>query len=76
MNLARAVRTLHRQQWVPRLITTASSDEHSIATEVYRYAEALRSGGIDDPTFLSILYAAPEDADSWSEETWRACNPA
>jgi phage terminase large subunit-like protein len=65
-----------RRQPLTFVITTASSDEHSIATEVYRYAEQVRAGVIPDPTFLSVVYAAPGDADPWSAETWRACNPA
>jgi hypothetical protein len=29
-----------------------------------------------DATFLPVIFAAPDDADPWSEDTWRACNPA
>ena len=65
-----------RRQPLTFVITTASADEHSIATEVFRYAENVRAGVIPDPTFLSVVYSAPEDADPWSEATWRACNPA
>ena len=65
-----------RRQPLTFVITTASSDEHSIATEVYRYAQAVQAGVIEDPTFLSVIYAAPEDADPWSPAVWRVCNPA
>jgi phage terminase large subunit-like protein len=65
-----------RRQPLTFVITTASSDEHSIATEVYRYAEQVRTGVIPDLSFLSVVYSSPEDADPWSEATWRACNPA
>jgi phage terminase large subunit-like protein len=65
-----------RREPVTFTITTASSDEHSIATEVYRYSQQVLAGVIADPTWLAVMYEAPEDADPWSEETWRACNPA
>src|SRR5688500_14866899 len=65
-----------REQPLTFIITTASSDEHSIATEVHRYAEKVRDGIIPDPTFLPIIYGAPEDADPWDEAVWRASNPA
>src|SRR5262245_9152717 len=65
-----------RREPVIFTITTASSDEHSIATEVYRYAQKVKSGVIADDTFLPVIYEAPADADPWSEGTWRACNPA
>lgn len=65
-----------RRQPVTFVITTASSDEHSIAMEVHRYAEQVRAGVITDPTLLPVIYTAPDDADPWAEATWRACNPA
>ena len=64
-----------RRQPFMFIITTAGSDEHSIAAEVHRYAEKVRDGVIDDPTFLPIIYAAAEDADVWDEAVWLACNP-
>ena len=30
----------------------------------------------DDPLYKAILYAAPQEADLWAEETWRLANPA
>jgi phage terminase large subunit-like protein len=60
----------------PLLITTAGTDERSICAEVHRYAERVRDGIIEDPSFLPIIYAAPEDADWRDEAVWRACNPA
>jgi phage terminase large subunit-like protein len=65
-----------RRQPLTFVITTASDDEHSIATEVYRYSQQVLEGAIDDPTWLAVIYATPEGADPWSEATWRACNPA
>lgn len=65
-----------RRQPLTFIITTAGTDEHSIAAEVHRYAEKVRDGVIVDPTFLAVIYAAPPDCDPWDEAVWRACNPA
>ncbi len=65
-----------RRQPLTFIITTAGTDEHSIAAEVQRYAEQVRDRVIEDPTFLGIIYAAPADADPWDEAVWRVCNPA
>lgn len=71
-----ASRTGSRRAPVTLIITTAGSDEHGVGKEVYDYACKVRDGVIDDPTFLPVIYEAPEGADPWSEETWQACNPA
>jgi phage terminase large subunit-like protein len=65
-----------RRQPLTFVITTASSDVHSIAAEVYEYSEKVRTGVIEDPSWYSVVYSAPEEADPWAEATWRACNPA
>lgn len=65
-----------RRQPLTFIITTAGTDEHSIAAEVHRYAEKVRDGVVTDPTYLPIIYAARDDADVWDEAVWRACNPA
>ena len=65
-----------RRQPLTFVITTASSDLHSIAAEVYEYSEKVRTGVIVDPSWFSVIYSAPADADPWREATWRACNPA
>jgi len=65
-----------RRQPLTFIITTAGTDEHSIAAEVHRYAEKVRDGILEDPSFLPVIYAAPEDADPWAESTWYASNPA
>src|SRR5262245_49456218 len=65
-----------RRQPLTFVITTATSDEHSIATEVFHYAEQVRAGVLSDPTWLSVVYSAPADADPWDPATWRQCNPA
>lgn len=65
-----------RDQPLVFIITTASSDEHSIAAEVHRYAEKVRDGVIEDPSYLPIIYGAAEDADPWDEAVWLGTNPA
>lgn len=58
------------------VISTKSPDPNHVLSELVRYGEQVREGEINDPSFLPILYAAGEKDDPWSEETWRACNPA
>ncbi|MCW5692930.1 MAG: terminase large subunit [Pseudolabrys sp.] len=57
-------------------ISTQSHDKNSVMSELVQYAERVRDGVIEDDTFLPVIFAAPDEADPWSEETWRACNPA
>jgi phage terminase large subunit-like protein len=56
-------------------ITTAGSDPFSIAGEIHDYAEKVRDGVIDDPSFYPVIYGAPRGADWTSEKTWAMCNP-
>ena len=65
-----------RRQPLTVVITTAGWDRQSICWELHEYATRVRDGIVDDPTFLPVIYAAPEDADWTSEAVWRACNPA
>src|SRR5690606_19124032 len=58
------------------VISTQSHDEHHFFSELVRYGKQVRDGEIEDPTFHATIYAADEDDDPWSEETWRKCNPA
>lgn len=58
------------------VISTMSPDPNHIMAELVRYGEQVNAGEIADPTFHATIYAAAPDADPWSEETWRACNPA
>jgi phage terminase large subunit-like protein len=74
-----------RSQPVWIVLTTAGDDPDrvSIGWEVHEYARKVlefRDGnieeGIDDPTWLPIIYGAPEDADIYAEETWYLANPS
>ncbi len=58
------------------VISTQSSDPHSIMSELVDYGTKIRDGILKDPAFFPVIYTAPEDADPWSEKTWFACNPA
>ena len=65
-----------RRQPLCLVISTAGYDRESILAEVYAYACSVRDGEIDDPTFLPVIYEAPDDADWTDEKVWRDCNPA
>lgn len=56
-------------------ITTAGHDVNSICFEVHEYALKVRSGEIDDPTFLPVIYAADRDDDWTDPATWAKANP-
>ncbi len=58
------------------VISTQSSDPHSIMTELVDYGVQVRDGILEDSAFYPVIYTAPEDADPWNEATWFACNPA
>jgi len=57
-------------------ITTAGYDRTSILWELYSHAKRVAVQPSLDPTFLPILFEAPDDADWTDEQVWRACNPA
>jgi phage terminase large subunit-like protein len=42
---------------------------------VHEYAQGVRSGTLDDPTFLPVIYAAHPDDDWTSPTTWAKANP-
>jgi phage terminase large subunit-like protein len=65
-----------RRQPLTMVITTAGYDRQSICWELHAYAERVRDGVVDDPTFLPVIYGAPSDADWLSEAVWKAVNPA
>jgi phage terminase large subunit-like protein len=65
-----------RRQPLVFVMTTAGYDRNSIGWEIHDYACKVRDGIIDDPTFLSVIYSAPEEADWTDEDVWTACNPA
>lgn len=58
------------------VISTQSHDKNQVMSELVQYGKRVLAGTIPDDTFLPVIFAAPDDADPWSEETWFACNPA
>ncbi len=65
-----------RQQPLVFAITTAGYDHHSICGEIHDYADKLLRGVIEDPSFMAVIYGAPEGADWTDERVWRLANPA
>lgn len=67
-----------RKEQLVWIITTAGDDpdRKSIGWEKHEYATKVLSGEIDDPTWFVRIYAAPESADIFDENVWRACNPS
>lgn len=58
-------------------ITTAGLyDPTSLEWQLYEYACKVRDGIQEDPTYLPVIYAAPEDADWLDEDLWHRVNPA
>jgi phage terminase large subunit-like protein len=67
-----------RQQQIIFIMTTAGIyDENSIGYELHRYAEQVKEGIIDDPTFLPVMYCADPEKDDWEDEkVWEKVNPS
>jgi phage terminase large subunit-like protein len=57
-------------------ISTAGYDRHSILWELYAHAKKVLENPALDPSFLPIIYEAPNDADWTDEKVWRRANPA
>jgi phage terminase large subunit-like protein len=56
-------------------LTTAGHDKKSVCWDVWKYAEAVRTGAVRDETFLPSIFCAPSDADWRDEKTWAIANP-
>lgn len=65
-----------RAQPLIMAISTAGYDRHSILWELYSHARKVQEHPDLDPSFLPILFEAPQDADWTDEKVWRTCNPA
>jgi phage terminase large subunit-like protein len=55
--------------------TAGMFDPNSVCYELYDYSKKVRSGIIEDHTFLPLVYEASLDDDIHEEETWRKANP-
>lgn len=58
------------------VISTQAADDLAPMSELIDYGLRVNGGEIEDPSFHLTHYAAPEDADPWSPETWKLANPA
>lgn len=56
-------------------VTTAGMDRVGPCYEEWQRALRIQEGTLDDPTFLPCIYAAPDDADPFDEETWKIASP-
>lgn len=57
------------------MTTTAGHDKTSLCYQQHEYAEKVRDGIIEDPTFLPVLFCADPGDDISDEATWRKANP-
>lgn len=57
-------------------ITTAGYDRHSICWEQHDYARKVVDGVVVDPSFMGVIFSAPDEADWTDEDVWRRANPA
>lgn len=67
--------TAARRQPIEFYITTAGVANQGYAWDMHELALQVASGEVIDPTFLPVIYGAPDDADWKAEATWRAANP-
>lgn len=67
-----------RKEQLIWVITTAGDDpdRKTVGWEQHEYARKVRDGEIEDPTWFVRIYGAPEDADIYDENVWRAVNPS
>jgi len=65
-----------REQPLLLVISTAGYDRHSILWELYAHAKKVQERPEIDPSFLPILYEAPEGADWTKRRVWQKANPA
>lgn len=56
-------------------VTTAGMDRVGPCYDEWQRALKIKDGLIDDPTFLPCIFAAPDDADPFAEETWKIASP-
>jgi phage terminase large subunit-like protein len=56
-------------------VTTAGMDRVGPCYDEWQRAIKVRDGLIDDPTFLSCIFAADPDDDIYAESTWKKANP-
>lgn len=65
-----------RKEPLMLVISTQAADSYAPLSHLIDYGIKVNAGEIKDHSFLLTLYAAPDDADPWSKETWELANPA
>ncbi|MBL8479358.1 MAG: phage terminase small subunit P27 family, partial [Sterolibacteriaceae bacterium] len=65
-----------RDQPLVLVISTQSSDPNSVMSELVSHGRQVIAGTIEDPSFVAVIYAVPDDADPWDESLWPLANPA
>jgi len=65
-----------RSQPLMMAITTAGHDKKSILGELYTHALRVLDKPDIDPTFLPLIFEAPQGADWTDEKVWKKANPA
>lgn len=63
-----------RKQPLLLTISTSGTDRTTPAYEQWKYAEAVKSSAVVDPTFFPLIYTATEDIHS--PESWKKANPS
>lgn len=64
-----------RTQPMEIVISTAGNNIGSFGYEIWEYALKVRDGVLEDPEFLSVVYAADPGDDWRDEKTWAKANP-
>jgi phage terminase large subunit-like protein len=64
-----------RRQPLIVIITTAGVGMDSVCRAEYDYACKVRDGHVVDPTYLPVIFEAPQDADWHDPATWAVANP-
>ena len=65
-----------RRQPIILWISTAGVDRESICFAQWKQAKDVQESRAIDVALLPCIYETPENADPWSEDTWRAVNPS
>lgn len=65
-----------RRQPLTVAITTAGTLRESLEFDQYDYAAKVRDGVVDNPSYLPVIYEAPEAMDWKSPEAWAIANPS
>ena len=65
-----------RKEPMMLVISTQAAEDTAPMSQLIDYGIKVNEGEVADPAFHLTLYRAPEDADPWSVEAWKAANPA